>query len=829
MAAQTVAQLYAKWLTGYQPTQQDYRDLFDSFVNFQDHAGTGPQLTTGTDSQIRSWSAQVLADYVTSRLGDVMTKTTYDTNDDGTVNSAAAILGVDTAGNGVYYGTDGAGNPGFYELPNGTGDMTKIVYDANDDGKVDAADAADALSGAAGAGNSKYYGTNGAGTPGFYDLPVGGTLATVNDLTLTFAASFSKHQAANGDALDGPITINPTGAQYGNVAWVKYNGLTPPTISGPSGVQLDQQVNLAENFVAGQDLWLKFLLMDISGTPVVVFSMALAPQPNDHKVLPFLAADFTLGTGSPSKTVATVSGRTADVLRFPVSGANEKAWLWFPAPGKMVSGSTLRARIGWTAPGTGTASFLIRGASVPDAAAMFTAPYGQDVGIMDDLVAADGYHQTRTTADLDILGTPAPDRLICIELEVDTATTTDTLTHVDVLWVEIQYEQAAAIAGKWTESDDTTAPSVAPVLSLSNVTTSSMQLDWTAAVDDVAITQYEVWRSTDGTVFSLQASLGNVLTYTDSTLSDGTQYWYRVRARDAAGNPSTDSNVVNDTTPAASFSGVMLGITAHTTYGCWSLLRNRYSGTEAFEMRRNSDAATEVILWDANGRPDQAQVETFLGGPLTNGALAAKLVRIIGNAGGMGDLEFGWTVGSVTSLEPVLHWDATAEKFGAAISGGASNTAPLGRAGYSPIFNIPQPAIWFDVFKTNSRASVARLRDKYIGGAQNQELVLHSAVNPFVNAGGSLLTPGSYTDNVDTYWVSTHDGANSTLRVDGVAEDGPQNAGSNDMDGLVVGGLNTLTGGYPDAILYEIMCIDGTNITLTDIQAVEAAQAADLV
>lgn len=65
----------------------------------------------------------------------------------------------------------------------GVGDMTKAEYDTDDDGTVDSADhaatadsatEADAIDGVDAAGNSKYYGTDSGGTPGFYDLPEGG-------------------------------------------------------------------------------------------------------------------------------------------------------------------------------------------------------------------------------------------------------------------------------------------------------------------------------------------------------------------------------------------------------------------------------------------------------------------------------------------------------------------------------------------------------------------------------------------------------------------------------------------------------------------------------
>jgi hypothetical protein len=58
-----------------------------------------------------------------------MVKATYDTDDDGVVDEAAAVEGVGTAGNSKYYGTNGAGTPGFHAIP--TGDVTKVGTPVN--------------------------------------------------------------------------------------------------------------------------------------------------------------------------------------------------------------------------------------------------------------------------------------------------------------------------------------------------------------------------------------------------------------------------------------------------------------------------------------------------------------------------------------------------------------------------------------------------------------------------------------------------------------------------------------------------------------------------
>ena len=54
---------------------------------------------------------------VASAGGGDMLKAVYDTDDDGIVESSDKVEGVDTAGNSKYYGTDGTGTPGFFTLP----------------------------------------------------------------------------------------------------------------------------------------------------------------------------------------------------------------------------------------------------------------------------------------------------------------------------------------------------------------------------------------------------------------------------------------------------------------------------------------------------------------------------------------------------------------------------------------------------------------------------------------------------------------------------------------------------------------------------------------
>ena len=94
-------------------------------------------------------------------------------------------------------------------------------------------------------------------------------------------------------------------------------------------------------------------------------------------------------------------------------------------------------------------------------------------------------------------------------------------------------------------SSDTVAPSAPASLTASGTTQTTTDLSWTASTDNVAVTGYDVYQ---GGVF--KASVATT-SYSVSGLTAATAYTFTVRAKDAAGNISSDSNVVSVTTPAA--------------------------------------------------------------------------------------------------------------------------------------------------------------------------------------------------------------------------------------------------------------------------------------
>ena len=91
---------------------------------------------------------------------------------------------------------------------------------------------------------------------------------------------------------------------------------------------------------------------------------------------------------------------------------------------------------------------------------------------------------------------------------------------------------------------DTTAPTAA-TLSASGTTSTTTNLSWTGATDNVAVTGYDVYRGT-----TLLGSTTTATTFAVTGLIASTAYTFYVQAKDAAGNISVASNIVSVTTTA---------------------------------------------------------------------------------------------------------------------------------------------------------------------------------------------------------------------------------------------------------------------------------------
>ncbi|CAL2103192.1 conserved protein of unknown function precursor containing a type A C-terminal secretion signal. Putative extracellular ribonuclease [Tenacibaculum sp. 190130A14a] len=89
---------------------------------------------------------------------------------------------------------------------------------------------------------------------------------------------------------------------------------------------------------------------------------------------------------------------------------------------------------------------------------------------------------------------------------------------------------------------DTSAPSVPANLTVANVTTTSVDLNWTASTDNVGVTGYDVYQGNTKIASVTSANYGV------TGLTASTNYTFSIKAKDAAGNISASSTTLGVTT-----------------------------------------------------------------------------------------------------------------------------------------------------------------------------------------------------------------------------------------------------------------------------------------
>jgi fibronectin type 3 domain-containing protein len=97
------------------------------------------------------------------------------------------------------------------------------------------------------------------------------------------------------------------------------------------------------------------------------------------------------------------------------------------------------------------------------------------------------------------------------------------------------------------------APPSAPTLSAARGN-GQVTLSWTAPADDggADVTAYEIYRGTSSGSLVRVATVGNVLTYTNTGLTNGVTYWFQVAAVNSAGigEPSNEVSATPATKPS---------------------------------------------------------------------------------------------------------------------------------------------------------------------------------------------------------------------------------------------------------------------------------------
>ncbi|MFJ6939852.1 discoidin domain-containing protein [Streptomyces sp. NPDC101132] len=192
----------------------------------------------------------------------------------------------------------------------------------------------------------------------------------------------------------------------------------------------------------------------------------------------------------------------------------------------------------------------------------------------------------------------------------DTQPTSATVTYVvrarDAAGNQSPDSNAVTRAG---DTGDTQAPTAPAALTLTEPAAGQIRLSWTASTDNTGVTGYEVFANNQ-----LRTTVpGTATTYTDTQPTSAT-VTYVVRARDAAGNRSPDSNAVTRNGSGGTGSNLAVGkeITAssviHTyvarnandndTATYWEGAAGAYPSTLTVRLGANADTDRVVLRLD---------------------------------------------------------------------------------------------------------------------------------------------------------------------------------------------------------------------------------------
>jgi chitodextrinase len=299
---------------------------------------------------------------------------------------------------------------------------------------------------------------------------------------------------------------------------------------------------------------------------------------------------------------------------------------------------------------------------------------------------------------------------------------------------------------------DTVAPT-ASILSASGTTTTTTNLSWTAATDNVGVTGYNVYKAG-----VLLGSTTTATTYAVTGLTASTAYAFTVKAKDAAGNLSVASNTVTVTT---------LAVVADTTAPTASTLSA--SGTTTTTTNLSWTAATDNVavtgynVYKAGillGSTTTATTYAVTG--LTASTAYAFTVKTKDAAG---NLSVASNTVTVTTLATTLSYCASTssstadEKIGKVVFGTISNisTGTAGYENFTALSTNAVPGTAYTITITPSWTSTVFSEGYAVWIDYNKNGLFTDAGELVFSKAASTVTPasGTFTIPVGTAFGST--------------------------------------------------------------------------
>ncbi|HEX5090526.1 MAG TPA: LamG-like jellyroll fold domain-containing protein [Nocardioides sp.] len=315
----------------------------------------------------------------------------------------------------------------------------------------------------------------------------------------------------------------------------------------------------------------------------------------------------------------------------------------------------------------------------------------------------------------------------------------------------------SAIVNRATLAPDTTAPTAPTALAATVVSTSRIDLGWTASTDAVGVTGYRVERCQGaGCTTWAQVGTPTANSYSDTGLTPATTYRFRVRATDAAGNLSSYSSIVTaatqaapDTTPPSAPTGVTATAGGSTVMGLsWTAATDDVGVTGYRVERCQGTSCTDF------GQVGTASGTSFSDTGLTALTTYRYQVRAVDAAGNLGPYS---TIASGTTLDAsapppglVGAWGFNEGSGGTTADGsGNGNVGTVTGAGWST------QGRFGGALSFNGSSSVVRIADSASLDVTTG-VTLSAWINPAANQSGWRTILQKQTD---AYFLN---GSNST-------------------------------------------------------------------
>ncbi|CAL2081775.1 conserved protein of unknown function precursor containing a type A C-terminal secretion signal [Tenacibaculum sp. 190524A02b] len=154
---------------------------------------------------------------------------------------------------------------------------------------------------------------------------------------------------------------------------------------------------------------------------------------------------------------------------------------------------------------------------------------------------------------IDLIGNPNSSNTFAKDKTLQRKSTVNSpnITYVTSEWNILSKDTFSGLGNHTIDggsTPDTSAPTTPSNLTISNITQNSMQLNWNASSDNIAVTGYDVYRN------SVKVATSTSTNFSVTGLNASTNYNFYIKAKDAAGNSSSASTVKSATTLANNLS-----------------------------------------------------------------------------------------------------------------------------------------------------------------------------------------------------------------------------------------------------------------------------------